>query len=329
MTHFSKKNPTRRAVLKMGLAAGGLLMGTGWSPTRVCGASSPSRVTLARTQNLTARKAKTADLLPMLDRGIEALYGGSARDVWEALIRPDDVVGLKVNGLAGRGMSTRPALVQALIRRIQGAGVPPHRIIIWDRLCADLKRAGYPLNTEGTEVRSYGNDVSGYDRQLTINRSIGSLLARTLTDRCSVIINVPVLKDHGICGVTLAMKNHFGAIHNPNKYHMHTGDPYIADLNELPVIRNKTVLTVADALTAQCEGGPPFMPQWTWHYGGLLLATDPVAMDTVGWQILEEERTRRGLPTLEEDGRKPTYIRTAANLGLGIDDLDRIEVVTV
>ena len=265
----------------------------------------------------------------MLDRGVEALFGGPARDVWGELIRPDDVVGIKVNCLAGRGMSTRLDLVHALIRRIEDAGVPRRRIIIWDRLSADLKRAGYPLNQGGTDVQSYGNDVGGYDRTLTVHRSVGSILARLLTEKCSVVINVPVLKDHGICGVTLAQKNFFGAIHNPNKYHVKTGDPFIADLNALPVIRKKTVLTVADAIQAQYEGGPPYMPHWTWDYGGLLLATDPVAMDALGWSILEAERMTHGMPSLREANREPTYIAVAAGLGLGTADVEQIEVKTV
>lgn len=326
---------SRREVLKAGLAVGGgALLGSGW----ILGAERPgpsvsdgkaARVVAVREDGLTVKQADVERLLPLLDRGVEALFGGAAQDVWAELIRPDDVVGIKVNGLAGRGMSTRPGVVDAIIRRVEGAGVPSRQIVVWDRLCADLRRAGFPVNTEGSGVRYYGNDVGGYDRQLTSFRSIGSLLARTLTEACSVIINVPVLKDHGICGVTLAMKNFFGAIHNPNKYHVDVGDPYIADLNALPVIRRKTVLTVADAVSAQYEGGPPFMPHWSWPYGGLLLATDAVAMDRVGWDILEEKRKEKGLQSLKEANRVPTYIATAASLGVGTDDMAQIEVKTV
>ena len=325
---------TRREALKIGLAVGGgVLLGPGLvlggvrgRPKATVSAGKASRVVVARDHRLTVQRSTVDQLLPLLDRGIETLFGGLAQDVWSELIKPDDVVGIKVNGLAGRGMSTRPVLVDALIRRLEGAGVPRRRIVIWDRLGTDLKRAGFSLNTRGNEVRCYGNDAGGYGRELTMFRSIGSLMARTLTQTCSAIINVPVLKDHGICGITLAMKNFFGAIHNPNKYHIDVGDPYIADLSALPVIRQKTVLTVADAISAQYEGGPPFMPHWTWDYGGLLLATDPVAMDAIGWGILEEKRREKGLPSLQEAKRVPTYIATAAGLGLGTDDIGQIEV---
>ena len=326
---------SRRDVLKMGIALGGgalitpeLAFGADRPSRMEAGPETGSRVVIARDEGLTVKKADTQVLLAMLDRGMEGLFGGG-KDAWEGLDKPDDVVGIKVNGLAGRGMSTRPALVDALVQRLERVGVRRRNIVIWDRLGSDLRRAGFPLNVGGDDLQSYGNDVGGYEGRLTMHRSIASLMARTLTERCNVIINVPVLKDHGICGITLAMKNFFGAIHNPNKYHLGTGDPYIADLYALPAIRDKTVLTVADAVSAQYEGGPPFMPHWAWDFGGLILATDPVAMDTVGWMIIESERKREGLPSLAEAKREPTYIATAAKLGVGTADRERIEVKTV
>jgi hypothetical protein len=54
--------------------------------------------------------------------------------------------------------------------------------------------------------------------------------------------------------------------------------------------------------------------------------TDPVAMDTVGWAVVEEWRKNNQLPTLKEAGREPTYIRIAGDLGLGVADKNRISV---
>ena len=99
--------------------------------------------------------------------------------------------------------------------------------------------------------------------------SAASLLSKTLTQTCDAVINLPVLKDHGIVGVTMALKNLFGAIHNPNKYHSDVGDPYVADVYMLPPIRQKVRLAICDATTAQYEGGPSYMPQWGWSYNGL------------------------------------------------------------
>ena len=329
MRNPPQQKQTRREAIRLGLALGA---GTLLDPARLLAdqgdrPSRPGLVAIAKDDTLTPKSATVDAVLDLLDRGVEGLFGGPSRDVWSTLIRPDDVVGIKVNGLAGHGMSTRPVVVEAIVRRLREAGVPDTRIIIWDRLSRDLKSAGFPISVRGTEVQCFGNEKAGYENQLTLHRSVASLLARTLTRHCSVVINVPVLKDHNICGVTLAMKNFFGAIHNPNKYHLTAGDPYIADLYSHPAIRRKTVLTVADALSAQCNGGPPFMPRWSWNFGGLLLATDPVAMDTIGWRMIEKRRATHGLPTLAEARRPPTYIQTAQALGVGVASSERIEVI--
>ena len=57
-------------------------------------------------------------------------------------------------------------------------------------------------------------------------------------------------------GVTIALKSMFGAIHNPNKYHMNVGNPYVADVFMLPPIRQKVRLHICDATTAQYGAGP-------------------------------------------------------------------------
>jgi uncharacterized protein (DUF362 family) len=132
-------------------------------------------------------------------------------------------------------------------------------------------------------------------------------------------------------GVTLALKNLFGAIHNPNKYHINAGDPYVADVNMFPAIRQKVRLTICDALTAQYEGGPSYMPQRSWPYNGLMVGRDPVALDYTGWQILERKRAEKGMKPLRELRREPLYISTAADARhrLGTNDPNRIDVVEV
>jgi uncharacterized protein (DUF362 family) len=239
------------------------------------------------------------------------------------------VVGLKVNCLAGRGLSTSTVLVDAICERLQGVGV--RDIVIWDRLNADLESAQFRIKERGRGIRCFGNDSLGYESELSVYGSVGSLLSRTLTQVCDAVISLPVLKDHGITGVTMALKNAFGAIHNPNKYHMDVGDPYVADVNKLPQVRQKFRLHICDAITPQYEGGPSFMPQWTWELNGLLVARDPVALDQSGWQIIERKRAQKGMRTLKEMKREPTYIATAADAThrLGINDPKRIQIVEV
>ena len=62
------------------------------------------------------------------------------------------------------------------------------------------------------------------------------------------VVSLPVLKDHNLAGVSLGMKNFFGAIHNPNKYHDNHCDPFVAEVFDVPLVRQKHRLTVIDAL---------------------------------------------------------------------------------
>jgi uncharacterized protein (DUF362 family) len=140
---------------------------------------------------------------------------------------------------------------------------------------------------------------------------------------------MPVVKDHSIAGVTISLKNMFGAIHNPNKYHLNVGDPYIPDVYMLPGIREKTRLIVCDATTVQYEGGPSYIPYWAWQFDGLLVGRDPVALDYTGWRLIERKRATEGKKPLVAQGRLPAYLETAAHpsRALGTNDPERIELV--
>jgi uncharacterized protein (DUF362 family) len=332
-----KPNLSRRDFLGF---AGALLMGGGCNGEGRRGdAAGPdaapegkSRVVICRDAKLRPTKSglDSGRLLSILDRAMQAAYDrDSPLEAWKKVVRPGEVVGLKVNCLAGKGNSTTVELVNAICERLQQAGIKD--IVIWDRLNADLESARFRIVERGQGIRCFGNDVLGYESELAAFGSVGSLMSRTLTQVCDAVVNLPVLKDHGIAGVTIALKSMFGAIHNPNKYHMNVGDPYVADVSMLPPIRQKVRLHICDATTAQYEGGPSYMPQWTWPYNGLLVSRDPVALDHLGWQIIEKKRGEMGMKPLKELKREPTYIATAADAKhrLGTNDPNRIEVVEV
>ena len=293
-----------------------------------------SKVVIAKDPLLRAGGANldSRRLLKLLDHSMQTLYStDSALEAWKKVVHPGEVVGLKVNCLAGRGMSTNVVLVECICERLKEAGIPQKNIVIWDRLSEDLESAGFGVVSRKDSTRCIGNDALGYEEDLAVFGNVGSRLSKTLTQVCDAVINLPVLKDHGIAGVTIALKNMFGAIHNPNKYHPNVGNPYVADVNMLPPIRRKLRLHICDATMAQYEGGPTFMPQWTWPCNGLLLATDPVALDSVGWRILERKRAEKGLKSLSVLNRAPIYIATAADPQhrLGTDDPKEIEQLEV
>lgn len=311
-----------------------LCAGLGSALAAGAGVPERSRVIVARDAALRGAAATpdSARVLRLLDRALQSFYAAdSALAAWKKIARPNEIVGLKINCLSGRGAATSTVLVEAICERLQQAGVPQQNIVLWDRLNADLESAGFRPASRKDRIRCLGNDAAGYGTDLAVFGSAGSLLSNTLIKTCDAIINLPVLKDHGIAGVTLALKNVFGAIHNPNKYHVNAGNPYVADVNMFPAVRQKIRLTICDALTAQYEGGPSYMPQWSWPFNGLLVARDPVALDYTGWQIIERQRAEKGMKSLRELNREPLYIATAADSThrLGTNDprrIDRIEV---
>ena len=93
------------------------------------------------------------------------------------------------------------------------------------------------------------------------------------------------------------------------------------------MIKRKHRLTILDALTVQYHRGPSYHPEWAENYGALIFSQDPVAADSVGWQIIEKLRAGKGLPSLKEEKREPVYLQTADQMGLGIANLKKIKVI--
>jgi uncharacterized protein (DUF362 family) len=271
-------------------------------------------------------------VLSLLDRSMQALFDRDHPvEAWRRVVRPGQTVGLKVNTLGGRGVSSNLQLVEAICERLQEAGIQAGDIVVWDRDSEEMEHAGFHLSMGGNRVQCFGTDRAGYEDDLVAFGSVGSRLSKILTQRTNVLINLPVLKDHDGAGVTIALKNMYGVIHNPNKYHPNGCDPYIADLNMLPEIRTRMRLTICDATTAMYEGGPGYKPEHSWKCNALLVSQDPVALDYIGWQIIERKRAEMGLKTLKGEDRAPNYIATAADSQhkLGTNDPRRISMLEV
>jgi uncharacterized protein (DUF362 family) len=292
-----------------------------------------SRVVVVRDAMLrTGPKVDSGRVFNLLDRGMQAFYGvDNPLQAWKKLARPGEKVGLKVNTIAGRGLSTNVEVIEAICERLQQAGIASRDIIVWDRTNSELERAGFHLASDANRVRCVGTDAFGYEEQPESFGTVRSKLSKILTRNCDVLINVPVLKDHCDAGITAALKNMYGVIDNPYRLHGHGCAPGIADLNMLPAIRTKMRLTICDATTASFDGGPTFDPESTWKHNGVIIARDPVALDYTAWKIIEHKRAERGLKTLLDAGRAPRFIALAADARhqLGTNDPNRISLVEV
>ena len=328
----SGNGSNRREFLK-DCIAGAAVLGTGGNAVLSHAAElaklPKSTVVVARDAML-RESGTTVDskrIAALLDGAMQACFKVEhPADAWKKVVRSGDRVGLKINAIAGRGLSTNIQLIEAVCERLQQAGIRAGDITVWDRDTAELERAGFRIATDSNKIQYLGTDRVGFETDPNTYGSVTSRVSKLLAERSDVMINLPILKDHGMAGVTAALKNMYGVIHNPNQCHSNNCNPYVADVNMLPAIRTKMRLTICDATTACYEGGPRHRPEFAWNYNALIVSQDPVALDYTGWQIIERKRAEAGLKTLEASGKPPAYIATAAdNLHrLGTNDPKRI-----
>ena len=294
---------------------------------------------------VTSDKAWKNDILDaqvvseMMDRAIMKLAGrDSAKEAWKDFVLPDDIIGIKINPLAGKQFSTRRIIVDKIIEGLYGAGVLKNQIVIWDRFEAHLINAGYEINRGNQDVRIFASDSPGvgYDDELfyetkkdsKIRRENGSMKSRyskIVTRDVNVIINVPVMKHHAMTGVSGCLKNlAFGSVDNTRRFHpspLHC-DPAIADVFDHEILKDKVVLNIVDGLLASFDGGPVYDPKGEWKYGGILMSRDPVALDHVLLQSIGEKREKMELSSIT---RLSNHIRTAWRAGIGTNDLDEMD----
>ena len=265
----------------------------------------------------------------MLDRAMRALTGEkSRRDQWARFVKKDEVVGLKVNGLGGPLLSTRTELLQAIVRGLLDLGVKENNIIVWDNRMRWLKNVGLETNLGDSGIRVYPTDhpEMGHDEKLTEFGAGSTHLSKILTEQIDALINVPIMKDHRRAGTTLSLKNlSHGITDNPNKHHSDCCDPYIAEINAIPVVCKKHRLVVMDALRGGCDGGPGYKSHAVVNYESLYVSSDRVAIDTVGSERVAAARREKGLAPVEELGRPAKYLVTAEKLGLGHRDKAKID----
>ncbi|MBI3681050.1 MAG: DUF362 domain-containing protein [Acidobacteria bacterium] len=300
-----------------------------------------------------------ADVIqPMMRRGMKELTGADWADGWKLFFSRGDRVGIKVNPVGQPHVISAPEVLHQIIDGLRAAGVRPQDIVVYDRYRAQFHRAGFHTwLPEGVRksnaVEEYENiqlDSNGYDRDHWIEmalthpgydkdeRARKSFAASFITKEVDKLINLCVLKDHQSAGVTLALKNlSHGLVNNVSRSHatrsLNACNAFIPAVVALPTIRYKAVLHVLDGVKGVYHGGPSARPQFVWEHHTLYFATDPVALDHVGWRRIDEKRVAVGKKKLVEDTpdefstfihRQPEHVEIAGGLGLGVWDWDKI-----
>jgi hypothetical protein len=110
---------------------------------------------------------------------------------------------------------------------------------------------------------------------------------------------------------------------------------FIPSVVSLPVIREKAVLHICDAVRASYHGGPGGRPQFIWEHKTMYFATDPVALDKTAWKAIDAKRDTVGMPSIAlskpDDAShflncQVEHIEIAGSLGLGVFDDSQIQV---
>ena len=144
---------------------------------------------------------------------------------------------------------------------------------------------------------------------------------------CLSFKNVRPLRTHRWAGVGTYLKNYIQF--DPGRPSFH--EDACAALGKIwsyPIVQGKTRLNILSALTPQFYGrGSNFDTRYVWPYRGLIVGTDPVAVDTVGAYLLQVKRIAffgedRALDAL------PSHIIVAdKKYHPGVSDLSRIQLI--
>ena len=299
----------------------------------------------------------------MVNDVVMAVTGeGSVAAAWASLVKPSDIVGIKVSANGAPLFSTRPAVVQAIVNGLREAGVSADNIVVWDREEELLKRGGFHSRVGDYRVLwSEGNydpqvalssPVSGQliygdlffvgknlpnlkeelkleadnrKRGLPANISNESHVSKVLTKVVTKVINVPVLADNIYCGLSGAMFNM--TVQNVDNWRRLVQPPdegeSIPELYSDPRISQNIVLTIMDGLVAAYAGAPFGDANYAIHFGTIYASKDPVAIDAVASKQLDKWRVDAKMDPVSKTAK---YVETAAAMQLGNADLSRIEI---
>jgi uncharacterized protein (DUF362 family) len=264
---------------------------------------------------------------------IELTGAANLADAMKKFIHKDDVVAIKPNGIAGQKgatMATNFELILPLVEAVIAVGVPAEKITVYEQYPGFL--AGTRVNMPkyklpaGVKTGTHNNNDHPMP-EVKIYQGIPTKYCKFLLD-ATAVIDLTMIKDHSICGYTGCLKNiTHGNINNPHDHHAHNASPQIAMLYNHPIVTSRVRLHVVDAFKVMYDKGPLDKdPKTRIPHGAVYVSTDPVAMDAYGWKVVDEERKARRLPSLKESKREPRYITTAAELGLGVADLNAIKL---
>ena len=258
--------------------------------------------------------ARTDGELESTLRSCIDMVGGLARYIkktYTVFIKPN----LTAGAPAESGGTTGVGIVEAVVKLVKEVG--PARIIVGEgagneiRTAEAFQRLGYFDMARRTNVELVDCDNVEYvDVHLKDALYRETVHLPRIFLESDVFINVPALKTHVACGITVALKNTFGLIPDTDKTEVHRDgalEECLVDINRI----KPADLVIVDGRTGAegVAGGTDF--DHPIHANIIIVGNDPVAVDTVCTRVMKQNPRIR-------------YLRWAAQRGIGTDALDYI-----
>jgi hypothetical protein len=114
-------------------------------------------------------------------------------------------------------------------------------------------------------------------------------------------------------------------VQHPVHYFKDDCQPFIGAILQQPALRDKLRLNVVDALRVVYHDGPVATETNMHGAGSIILGFDPVAVDTVALELLNQIRSDRNLPLVGGPDQSLDYILSAGSLGLGVPYIESID----
>ena len=244
------------------------------------------------------------------------------------LIRDAEVIG---NQGEIRGNIVQTMLDDA-VKTLLGTGEPMEA---WQKLFKSSDRVGVKSNAWGrmptpkeleVAIKRRLLDAGVTEKNIAIDDR--GVLNNPVFLNATALVNARPLRTHHWSGVGTCLKNYIQFVPNPSAYHDEGCSP-LGKIWTYPIVKGKTRLNILSVLTPQFygRGANFFDKRYVWPYKGLIVGTDPVAVDAVGAHLLQVKR----IAFFGEDRAldvPPVHIMVAdKQYHLGVSDLSRIHLV--
>ncbi len=299
----------------------------------------------------------------MLSEGMRGLTGErSERSAWARFVKPEDVVGIKVNCSGAPRIMSAPEVVAGIVDNVIATGVPAKNIYIYERFMSQVRTVHYEKFVAeavniATAEESRGS-ILGYDPETYVEvdffgeEDTRSNLVRLVGEKLTKIINVPNMKEHRAAGVTGCLKNiaygHFSNMDRSHRYEKTNTRTFVGTLAAMEPVRSRTVLHIMDGLRGVWHGGPfSTNRKFRFYPKEIMFGTDPVAMDRLLIDVIEAKRKAENAPSIFDRSRdrvkagpdvnpsfnrfirEPGHVEYASRLGLGVYDIQKIKLKAI